>query len=662
MTPSEAVTHTFDAHDNLRKWVEEVSVEDLAAVIASTTRGPMPDPTTNEARDFTPWQRLCVAHHVVAPFDRTSTVQLSVGDVREASGSTRSRAIFAQKSTLAGTCPDVSIMDPPTGSWKTGMSLVAAFLLAGPGFERLCQEHRDRSKGSIFNGVPNAKLARLVLVGTTATTFDHFVSTLELLLPRFREDLTSTGEADLPIRIWTTTGKAHSTRVAMDLPGVTFWVMPVDKLKQVTRQHPEVSVAVCIADEGVEREHGKFARSPIFKWMLLQATPQALVEVTQGNKSWLKDFFGGVLESPRHIMQYVRRHNFTDAQTAAEQLCQLDLVTMAAYRKLIRADLRPLVPSGLAVHTVLCRRVTLASQVMRSAVDMAPRSLPLVLEHFLLPCGLCDEQKAMLRSTCEQPDLTPGRLMDFLRGLTVQRCPDSLARLQERLAEFSEQCPICFSEGGSMRVYGCCGYCVCDACYASCNLRCAFCRTPVPRAPQSLDEAVAPQSAPSLPPTSRTDTLAQQLAGHTTASATQDANLVAVLQCLVMHGHTRVLVVVESSRFVLSSNRVDSRALSNASGVNMTRVDHLLSGKGTQFAVVKRQFDTADPRPRGLICYGDFRGMLVGTDLTYVDAIVAVGIIPQNVLTQALGRVFRPRRSRDNSRPITMVNVRMANS
>jgi hypothetical protein len=53
-----------------------------------------------------------------------------------------------------------------------------------------------------------------------------------------------------------------------------------------------------------------------------------------------------------------------------------------------------------------------------------------------------------------------------------------------------------------------------------------------------------------------------------------------------------------------------------------------------------------------LVLIGDGKG-----NLDVVDAIVTVGEIPNNILTQAIGRTFRPRADRDNSRPMLMVKV-----
>ena len=58
-----------------------------------------------------------------------------------------------------------------------------------------------------------------------------------------------------------------------------------------------------------------------------------------------------------------------------------------------------------------------------------------------------------------------------------------------------------------------------------------------------------------------------------------------------------------------------------------------------------------------LLSYQGSHRFLTGTDLTYADSIVTVGNIARATLTQALGRLFRPRASRDNARPIVMVRV-----
>jgi len=121
-----------------------------------------------------------------------------------------------------------------------------------------------------------------------------------------------------------------------------------------------------------------------------------------------------------------------------------------------------------------------------------------------------------------------------------------------------------------------------------------------------------------------------------------------------------MLLLVERSRHAYGDidDFMCTHCLSDSTGVVIRRIDQKLTGNATEFSAIKRAFDDlSDPRPVALMSLGMNASFLVGTNLDVVDAIVTVGEIPSNILTQAIGRTFRPRADRDNSRPMLMVKV-----
>jgi hypothetical protein len=139
----------------------------------------------------------------------------------------------------------------------------------------------------------------------------------------------------------------------------------------------------------------------------------------------------------------------------------------------------------------------------------------------------------------------------------------------------------------------------------------------------------------------------------------QVTNLTLALQVLVHHKYTRFLIVIERDVHTYGNlgDAIDIKRIVEVSGIQITRVDMLMTGKGTEFTKVKKRFDTVSTTPLGMLSYGMDPNLLIGTNFDYVDVMVTVGRIKTNILTQAINRVFRPRSSRNNSRPMTMVKI-----
>ena len=135
-------------------------------------------------------------------------------------------------------------------------------------------------------------------------------------------------------------------------------------------------------------------------------------------------------------------------------------------------------------------------------------------------------------------------------------------------------------------------------------------------------------------------------------------NVTHVLHHLRCEARNRILIVLERPEFGSNlSGQIHLPRLSLVTGIDIVRVDGILKGKATEFSAVKRRFDSPDPRPMALLCFGVIDTFMVGTDLASADAIVVVGNIPSYILTQAVARTLRPNDQRDNTRPIPQINI-----
>ena len=250
-------------------------------------------------------------------------------------------------------------------------------------------------------------------------------------------------------------------------------------------------------------------------------------------------------------------------------------------------------------------------------------------------------------------------------------------RLGTRLEEFAEQCPVCFTASDDVRVYGCCGYCVCADCYErNPQSPSVFCRAPVPQQLRRADvgaTADAPPSdapnevmVPTRPVFDAGRTFAADLASWTSPVFSHLTNATNALHCLVHHGFRRTLLLVETCSTTGSERLAPSveAAIAARAGVRFIAVAMeavrgaaSLAAARDAFARAQRDFGD-DPAPLVLVSYGMIDSFLVGIDLPTTDSILAVGAVPERVLMQALGRAMRPNELRDNERAIPMVRIR----
>ena len=160
-------------------------------------------------------------------------------------------------------------------------------------------------------------------------------------------------------------------------------------------------------------------------------------------------------------------------------------------------------------------------------------------------------------------------------------------------------------------------------------------------------------------PTFLQDSFSQNLQAVTAFNKRQVTNLALALHTLAHHDYKRWLDPYRtgSSQRRDLSDTLDIHQLTAATGVHIERIDTKLHGKGTEFTRIKKSFDKTSTVPMGLLSFGMEPNLLIGTNFDRVDAMVTVGSIDTNILTQAINRIFRPRASRDNSLPMVMVKI-----
>lgn len=648
----------------LEAWVRSTRVEEIARLLGGTPHGLAAHPTSGRSIQFTPWQRLAMCHYVHQFTSVTTSVHVDsetlirVARYRDGERVGRREPIFVQRSLRKGTCRDVGLVNLATASGKTSFALSVGLmtLLKVP---ELKQEYLAKTAGSVFHGPPeDVKMPRLLLVACPPSTFDHFVCTAQRLLPPFM-----LMAPEWKVHVWTTVGKRTSIQLAEQCTSsgkdAVVWIVPSGKLGAVLKDAPGSVVPMCIVDEftsdSAPRIRSQTDRAVVFKQMVLQATLHELVNATRGYNSALKELFGGELMPPSSITAHISHRDYKHACVAAGQYCLMDVLSMNPFRHYIREDLTQFMPAGLLMTQVKSKRFTLASHLEGCAADMVPASLLNILLSSLKRICITQESRQLLEKTCEDVNCTASALKEALSKVTtrvpVPEGDSTLQRLQERVEEFMQSCPICLTEEPQgMKLCGSCGYCVCQVCFQASPSKCAFCRTVFPASLHAEDvakdpaEYVAEQEArmqeeqDALYPQQGASPFHPPDLFHNR----QITNLVLCLHEAVARGCTRIILVVETSSLTSPQGGVISwSTVSTVTGITIDRVDSTLVGKGKDFTQIKALYDSPDPRPRALLSFGS-RGLLIGTDLGRTDCLVIVGRIPERVKTQAMGRIFRP--------------------
>lgn len=675
------ITHECDDQEELLKFIEKISEENLTSLLSMVPDG-VTASETQPAFEFTPYQRLSMCVFVSNPYPRTSKITVGTEELRaianysEFDVNKRKIPIQAQYSLLQGECPDVSIIDLPPAAGKTSWALTVAFLLMSPlFFTRLMKSYRRKRLGTVFDGCLTMPVGRVALIGVAGAVFEHFASTLRRLIPNFKKIL-----PNFNFEVWTTMSKHYSVAKTAEMSENTmvFWLVPPSKINEVLRATTDIAVAVGITDEftiDTPRQRSKTAMSPVIKQMITQATPKMLTMATRG-RSWLNEFLGGQLFCDANLLsRQIRSRNFSFAQTIAEQYCKMDLITQSIFRHPIRMDQvsSNLLPVGLQVNFLRARRHTIASHISGALTDIAPVSLAKVLIRKLETDGYrvgshsSRELERIFSGSIIHADDIIEKLGTFVNEYGESMPKDVIDRLKERLDEFEVQCPICFDDAPPMkdvRLFSCCGYAICKDCTGRCT-RCPFCRSAVRDGTIGCLESNVIELSdeendtdPDYPtrPTTFGSTIEETVARLRSTRPTQIAATVLALHTLIHFGYKRILIMVEHRRTMTTENPISLSTMQRICGIRLFDVDDAIRGKGQRFANMKYEFDADDSIPKAFVCFSSPE-FLIGTDLYRTDAILTSGMIPNKMLTQAIGRAIRPNPNRDPTKPLAMITV-----
>lgn len=675
-TLPEGVYSYCDIKEKVNAWIRATSEEELAAVIDTTPPGLAADENTGISYNFTPWQRLYMAWQFKLPFDIYAHAKIDIPQLHEmaryrAGESKRQIPIEAMFTLSKGCAPDVVFVTLPTACGKTALVCGGAYMIvSADNWDSLIEEYTMKKRGVLLASRPgNLMIARLIIVAAGGNTFAHFATTVRRLKPRLH---------GVHVHVWEGTSKRFSVGDALLLDAIVFWVVPMKKLNEVLRTHPHIAVAVCIQDELVAdtcKERTPTAKSPILKKIVAQATPHALVDATRGRSSWIQDFFEGYLQRPSEVASFMEFRQFSMATMTLRQAMKMELSSGTAFREWVRRDLQSLMPQGMMVHTIKSKMCTVAAHLHRLETEMVPANLFYVICHHIRSFFMSDESREALRVLLEGSVVRPEQVNQFMTTIT-SKFPDrsdrsSLDRLIQRMEEFTSSCPICFeSPSSGMRLYGCCGYCVCEGCATRAGLlqRCPFCRGNVPRQlPRSETGETQPPpiSLPEpedlvAPPVLQGLSLEDELCNCTSLRYRILDNLRRALFVLRAHQYKRILLIIETPDATNGQDlhlHFNADDLARETSIRIVRVDDSMSGQGTRFARIKQMFDSPDPAPMALLSEGVDPRVLIGTDLAFADAVVTVGKVKADILTQAIGRIFRPLPTRDNTRPVQFVKI-----
>ena len=487
---------------------------------------------------------------------------------------------------------------------------------------------KRRQCGSIQMGNADARVARLMIVACAGTTHEHFASTLKRLLPTFRSV-----DPMLDVEVWTTLSKFNSVKSAFRKPPSTavVWILPLANLYEKLREHPDIVVPVLILDEFTHptpREKCISGTSKVLCTRFLQATPQAFARC--GGRTMLNTMFHGNLTPPRNIKHLIRARRFMDATLAIQQATVLDVVTVTPFRHFLYNDMSRFIPVGMEVTFVPSRRVTLSSALLGSRADLVPASLERVILSILAQVCPTDDSVQRVKTLFEESSqFTLEQLCTMLQSVQ-SKSPyanfTTVHRLIERVQEFQDSCPICFCSSMDVRIFACCGYCICGDCFSRCSNQCPFCRSAylmVPREEENVDRL--PRFDPA------------RMVSH---SQTQNLK-VCIRELIEQRGYNHLCIVQ-----TMVGMQVQWTNLGMNLDVDMIVVDPLIQGKGSKF-VPSSAVLIPDPKPMLLFTMSE--RFLVGTDLAFTDAIIVVGDVRDTVVTQAMGRIFRPLERRDNT-------------
>lgn len=654
---------SYDSSKTLFDWLTKVDIDSLRKNLAYV-------PTSIGNLHFTAWQRLFICCYVWRPYSLEASISVSNHEMRTICGNDsayeRKKACLGIHESICRfkhTIPEKGIINTPPGSGKTSMSLTIGYLIAGPRFPLVLERYQKRRKAVQFcNGSLEIKVARLVLVSVSATTFGHYKDALTSMLFHYRNF-----ETDLHLVQWNGMGKQYSVSNAAALGPNTlvFWILPVEKLNEVLRQNPEYHITCLLADEVTKNQRNKQSISPILHTIFTQATVAIFTDEKQTLLSENKVY------DPRELETLIRSRYFKEASQCAVSTLKLTLLTSNEFRVPIMQDLKRLLPVGLDVFRVRSRTLTLSALVGQHTTDIVPVSLfDTLLKYFDNPRLSTTSIEAL--KNCVQSSFTTENLVTCLKTLQPRETythtgrhdttrehhlNELVNRLTRRLQEYANECPICNNDGRHCQIFGCCGYAVCQLCFEKVN-SCPFCRSPVQKTCTivNLQDTTVDTTYAQAPEFGET-TFQQALQRHTSRHATQLKNLVNVLHILKHFQYTHSLIIIKGSSYTNPEDYLDVQRMQQVTQFKIITLDRC-TGQGTDFTQKKKQFDQSQG-PVAILHFSDETNgnFLFGTDMATADSLLIIGDISQRVVTQSIARIFRPNPTRNNQNNLPVIRI-----
>ena len=277
--------------------------------------------------------------------------------------------------------PTFVLVDLATGVGKTIITSIATMLSLVDGQrwanmqqiheERICDRMRNPSSGIIMtdHSMPSERsLARLAIVLVPPPLLSHWSDQLEdakLAL----EYIVANIHLDKVV-IWIDGDKGGDDSSSYGKPSVetaleltkkdiaTLWVLPTGHdawTKMMER--PDIDFGVLVWDELKDsrpRQMTHAKRSLPIHNIVLQATTGNLANAFDGDKEHpFRQFLGGQLKDLRQFSNTLANNKWIEASTMMEQAALISSALIPPFlHKLLSADARPLLPSGLIVHSV----------------------------------------------------------------------------------------------------------------------------------------------------------------------------------------------------------------------------------------------------------------------------------------------------------------------
>ena len=385
------------------------------------------------------------------------------------------------------------IINFDTGTGKTLISVMAAGHCICREFEHV--KACTARPLHCYNGLHHVDVAYtvvpLAIFHTPHTTFNAFVQYIKAFARHYEFDLR----------------QGHSKAFRIDnVTRPTCWILGEKSADfDVYHTGQNCGVAVVVYDEALNmgrkndsnNEAGK--AFPIFQW-ILQATPSALVESSQGKTSVIQRIFGNTslpnaIYPGFNLASSAANAAWAEAQVRLNQRSTLEALIMPpTLRRELWEEAKGKMPSQLRVTRIKCRFSTLSSRLRVDThhCEMAPRTLRQVLEGLFSSAGVqqhvdatfwdhtwqkLEEDQSMefiascITAIAEHLNHTPITVQPLRLTIPKRHIIAAVRRIADSFSDASRgamRCPFCLDDRDNLfgcTVISCCSRVCCSECF-----------------------------------------------------------------------------------------------------------------------------------------------------------------------------------------------------